>query len=68
MDACLASDSAAIFVAQRPSGGEFPIVPRGIEHRPSAEEEVQILLFEPASTLKTGNVQSDRAVAHVERI
>jgi mannose-6-phosphate isomerase-like protein (cupin superfamily) len=39
--------------------GEFLIVPRGVEHRPIAEEEVAILLFEPASTLNTGNVQDD---------
>jgi mannose-6-phosphate isomerase-like protein (cupin superfamily) len=39
--------------------GEFLIVPRGVEHRPVAEEEVAILLFEPASTLNTGNVQDD---------
>ena len=38
--------------------GEFIIVPRGIEHRPFAEEECQVLLFEPASTLNTGNVEN----------
>src|SRR5438046_5030485 len=38
--------------------GEFLIVPRGVEHRPVAEEEVQVLLFEPTTTLNTGNVQS----------
>ncbi|TNE50339.1 MAG: cupin domain-containing protein [Bacteroidetes bacterium] len=35
--------------------GEFLIVPRGVEHRPVAEEEVSILLFEPASTRNTGD-------------
>jgi mannose-6-phosphate isomerase-like protein (cupin superfamily) len=35
--------------------GEFLIVPRGVEHRPNAPEEVEVLLFEPASTLNTGN-------------
>lgn len=35
--------------------GEFLIVPRGVEHCPLAEEEVHIMLFEPASTLNTGN-------------
>jgi mannose-6-phosphate isomerase-like protein (cupin superfamily) len=40
--------------------GEFFIVPRGVEHRPVAEEEAEVLLFEPAGTLNTGNVQSDR--------
>lgn len=38
---------------------EFLIVPRGVEHRPVAEEEVWLMLFEPASTLNTGDVQSD---------
>jgi mannose-6-phosphate isomerase-like protein (cupin superfamily) len=37
--------------------GEFLIVPRGVEHRPNAADEVQVLLFEPASTLNTGNVR-----------
>jgi mannose-6-phosphate isomerase-like protein (cupin superfamily) len=48
--------------------GEFIIVPRGIEHRPVAEEEVHVLLFEPASTLNTGNTQGDLTVAHPEQI
>lgn len=42
--------------------GEFLIVPRGVEHRPFAAEEVHILLFEPASTLNTGNVRNERTV------
>src|SRR6266702_3945731 len=37
--------------------GEFFIVPRGVEHRPVADEEAHVLLFEPASTLNTGNVR-----------
>ncbi|HYX22602.1 MAG TPA: cupin domain-containing protein [Thermoanaerobaculia bacterium] len=49
--------------------GEFLVVPRGVEHRPVAEEEVHILLFEPASTLNTGNVEDDaRTRRHLERI
>lgn len=40
--------------------GEFFIVPRGVEHRPVAQEEVEVLLFEPAGTLNTGNVQNER--------
>jgi mannose-6-phosphate isomerase-like protein (cupin superfamily) len=40
--------------------GELCIVPRGVEHRPVAAEEVLVMLFEPASTLNTGNVKSDR--------
>jgi mannose-6-phosphate isomerase-like protein (cupin superfamily) len=42
--------------------GEFLIVPRGVEHRPVANDEVHVLLFEPASTLNTGNVQDERTV------
>lgn len=38
--------------------GEFIIVPRGVEHRPVADEEAHVLLFEPATTLNTGNVAS----------
>jgi len=48
--------------------GEFFIVPRGVEHRPVAEEEVHLLLFEPASTLNTGNVRNERTVAHLDRL
>ncbi len=38
------------------SPGEFLIVPRGVEHRPVAEEEVEVLLFEPANVKNTGNI------------
>lgn len=48
--------------------GEFVIVPRGVEHRPVADEEAHVLLFEPASTLNTGNVQNERTVARPDRI
>ena len=48
--------------------GELLIVPRGMEHRPVAEDEVHVLLFEPASTLNTGNVQDERTVREPERI
>lgn len=48
--------------------GELIVVPRGVEHRPVAEEEVEVLLFEPASTLNTGNVRNERTVAQLERI
>ena len=48
--------------------GEFLIVPRGIEHKPVAEREAHILMFEPTGTLNTGNVQSERTVQEVERI
>ncbi|MGE3800644.1 MAG: cupin domain-containing protein [Candidatus Kapaibacterium sp.] len=46
--------------------GEFIIVPRGVEHCPVAEEEVHILLFEPASTVNTGVVGGDRTVEKLE--
>jgi mannose-6-phosphate isomerase-like protein (cupin superfamily) len=48
--------------------GEFLIVPRGVEHRPVAAEEVAILLFEPAGTLNTGNAGGDRTVVNPERL
>lgn len=48
--------------------GEFFIVPRGVEHRPVADEEVHVLLFEPASTLNTGNVENERTVKEPQRI
>jgi mannose-6-phosphate isomerase-like protein (cupin superfamily) len=48
--------------------GEFIIVPRGVEHRPVADEEAQVLLFEPVSTLNTGNVQDDFTRKQLERI
>ncbi len=46
--------------------GEFIIVPRGVEHRPFAEEEVHVLLFEPSGTLNTGNVESELTMAAVK--
>lgn len=48
--------------------GEFIIVPRGVEHRPVADEEVSVLLFEPASTLNTGNVEDAMTVPVLDRI
>jgi mannose-6-phosphate isomerase-like protein (cupin superfamily) len=42
--------------------GEFLIIPRGVEHLPVAEEEVQVMLLEPKSTVNTGNVQNERTV------
>ena len=42
--------------------GEFVVVPRGVEHRPCADNEVDVLLFEPAGTLNTGNVRDDRTM------
>ena len=48
--------------------GEFLIVPRGVEHKPVANEEVWVLLFEPATTLNTGNVVEERTKAQLDRI
>jgi len=48
--------------------GELLIVPHGVEHRPVATDEVHVLLFEPATTLNTGNVVSERTVAQPGRI
>ena len=39
--------------------GDFIIIPRGTEHRPVANEEVHVMLFEPASTVNTGNTQTE---------
>ena len=47
--------------------GELLVVPRGVEHRPVAPEEVEIVLFEPASTLNTGNVRNERTVDRLAR-
>lgn len=48
--------------------GEFIIVPWGVEHRPVAVDEVHILLFEPDSTLNTGNVENERTRKNLEKI
>jgi len=48
--------------------GEFLIVPRGIEHRPVAEIEVRVLLFEPATTLNTGEHHNERTKEVLEKI
>jgi mannose-6-phosphate isomerase-like protein (cupin superfamily) len=48
--------------------GEMIIVPRGVEHRPVADEEAHVLLFEPVSTLNTGNVTDEFTVRDVQKI
>ena len=48
--------------------GEMIIVPRGTEHRPFADKECHVLLFEPASTLNTGNVENEFTVKELERV
>jgi len=45
--------------------GEFVIVPHGVEHRPVAETEVEVLLFEPKNVLNTGNIENERFTAPV---
>ena len=50
------------------SEGEFIVVPRGVEHRPVAEKEVSIMLFEPAATLNTGDTVSELARHQLEKI
>ena len=48
--------------------GEFLIVPRGVEHRPVADEEVEVMLFEPAQIKHTGDVESELTVHEYQRI
>jgi mannose-6-phosphate isomerase-like protein (cupin superfamily) len=48
--------------------GEFFVVPRGVEHLPVAEPVAHVLLFEPASTLNTGNVRNERTVEHPQHL
>jgi len=48
--------------------GEFIIIPRGVEHRPNAHEEVHVLLFEPATTLNTGNVVNQKTLVELDKI
>lgn len=48
--------------------GEFIIVPRGVEHKPVADDEVHIILFEPASTLNTGNVENEMTHKQLDTI
>ena len=48
--------------------GEFIIVPRGVEHKPVADVECWVMLFEPATTLNTGNVVNERTVRELKRV
>jgi mannose-6-phosphate isomerase-like protein (cupin superfamily) len=48
--------------------GEFLIVPKGVEHKPVAEKEAWIMLFEPSATLNTGNVIDEKTKSELERI
>ena len=48
--------------------GEFLVVPKGVEHRPDADEESWVLLFEPISTINTGKVQHRYTLTELERL
>ena len=48
--------------------GELIIVPHGVEHCPAAEEETEVLLLEPSTTVNTGNIVSERTVPHLEQL
>lgn len=48
--------------------GEMIIVPKGVEHRPIAKEEAWVMLFEPATTLNTGNVNNEMTKTTLEHI
>jgi len=48
--------------------GEFIIIPRGTEHAPYAENEVEVMLIEPATTLNTGNIENEKTVRKVETL
>lgn len=50
------------------AAGDLIVVPRGVEHRPVADEEVEVILFEPAGTLNTGNVRNERTVEELGRV
>lgn len=50
------------------SAGEMIVIPRGVEHCPVAEEEVEVMLFEPASTLNTGNVENELTKKELKQI
>jgi len=50
------------------NAGEFLIVPRGIEHKPVANTEVEVMLFEPATTLNTGNIINEKTRRELPRI
>ncbi|MDA3615844.1 cupin domain-containing protein [Polluticaenibacter yanchengensis] len=47
---------------------EFLIVPKGTEHRPVAEKEVSVMLFEPSTTLNTGDMENELTKHHLEKI
>lgn len=48
--------------------GEFIVIPKGVEHRPNAKEEVHVMLFEPATTRNTGNIENELTRAELKKI
>lgn len=50
------------------TAGELVVIPRGVEHRPVADEEAEILLFEPRETRNTGNVENERTRDELDRV
>ncbi len=48
--------------------GEFIVMPRGVEHRPVAKEEVEVMLFEPAATVNTGNVVDEKTITNPDKL
>ncbi len=48
--------------------GEFIVVSAGVDHKPEAEGETHVILFEPNSTLNTGNVRNERTLDDLERV
>lgn len=50
------------------NAGEFVIIPKGVEHKPYAPKEVSVMLFEPSTTLNTGNTKNELTVSDLDRI
>jgi mannose-6-phosphate isomerase-like protein (cupin superfamily) len=50
------------------AAGEFLIIPKGVPHRPLAEDEVEIMLFEPASTRNTGNIDNELTIPELKQL
>ena len=50
------------------TAGDILIVPRGVEHRPVAESEVEVMLFEPSTTLNTGNLVNERTIRNPKHL
>ncbi|MUV04221.1 cupin domain-containing protein [Flavobacterium rakeshii] len=50
------------------NAGEFVVIPKGTNHKPVAVGEVKVMLFEPNTTLNTGNTENDFTVKNLDRI